>query len=164
MYTDCIVPRMRVGVGDTLKVLVNWIAHESPHEWIQANTKEGILIKLIKREKPLGGSDQGHGHGSWKEMDFGYPQLIFKWWKNKGFMRNYFLFMGFLWYEWFIFIYLYMIELYRFLWCYVLGLRTCVLTKFFRARYIPPTCTHKTLPSHWVPFVLIRYYMIVCRL
>ena len=27
-----IVPRMRVGVGDTLKVLVNWIAHESSHE------------------------------------------------------------------------------------------------------------------------------------
>ena len=38
-----IVPRMRVDVGDTLKVLMNWIAHESPLEKIQANTEEGIL-------------------------------------------------------------------------------------------------------------------------
>ena len=71
-----IVPRMGVGVGDIPKVLINWIAHDSPLEQLQANTEEGILYWNVKKEKPLGGSDQGHGHGSWKEMDFGYPQLF----------------------------------------------------------------------------------------
>ena len=68
---------MGVGVGDTLKVLYNWGHHESPHDRTQANTKEGIYLIDQKYEKPLGGSNQGHGHGTWKEIDFGYPQTSF---------------------------------------------------------------------------------------
>ena len=33
---------MRVGGGDTLKALVNWEPHDSPHEGTQANTKVGF--------------------------------------------------------------------------------------------------------------------------
>ena len=35
---------MRIGGGDTLKVLVNWEPHDSPHEGTQANTKVGDLV------------------------------------------------------------------------------------------------------------------------
>ena len=67
---------MGVGVGDTLKALVNWEPHESPHEGTQANTKVGNWFWNKWQRKSLGGSDQGLGQGSWEEMFLAIPKRI----------------------------------------------------------------------------------------
>ena len=67
---------MRVGVGDTLEVLVNWITHESPHERVQANAKEGILIKLIRKKNPLVVPIKATAMALERKWIFGYPQLF----------------------------------------------------------------------------------------
>ena len=147
---------MRVGVGDTLKALVIWEPHESPHEGTQANTEVGDLdfINCILWKTPWWFRSRPKAMVLERKCISANPQRIFGYGKSKV-LRNLIFYLNLFyeivkWHKYLIFD-----DLHE---CFVLvcfELRLWFLISFFRAHYIPPTCTHETLPPHWVPRVLI---------